>query len=112
MNTVATFWAIVPPFVTIALGLYTKKVNLSLIVGILLGAFLYVSFIPMEAITTTINVFLTKVSGNLGVIVFVVLLGIFVYLLNLSGASKSYGDWARTMSSVRRIWRKRRRLPA
>ena len=95
MNLSGTIWALIPPLVTIVIGLITKKVNLSLIIGIILGALLYCSFNPIETIITSFNVLAEKVSDNLKVIFFVILLGMFVYLLNLSGASKAYGDWAR-----------------
>lgn len=95
MNLSGTIWALIPPFVTIVIGLITKKVNLSLIIGILLGALLYCSFNPVETVITSFNVLTEKVSDNLQVIFFVILLGMFVYLLNLSGASKACGNWAR-----------------
>ena len=69
--------------------------NLSLILGILVGALLYCTFNPIETVITMFNVMIEEVSGNIGVIFFVILLGMFVYLFNLSGASKAYGGWAR-----------------
>lgn len=95
MNISGTAWALLPPLVTIVIGLITKKVNLSLIIGIVLGSLLYCSFSPIETVITSFNVMTEKVSSNLQVVFFVILLGMFVYLLNLSGASKAYGDWAR-----------------
>ncbi len=95
MNLNGTVWALLPPLVTIVIGLVTKKVNLSLVIGIVLGALLYCTFNPIETVITSFNVMTEKVSSNLKVVFFVILLGMFVYLLNLSGASKAYGDWAR-----------------
>lgn len=102
MDVIGTFWALIPPIITIVLGLLTKKVNFALIVGILSGALLYTTFNPIEGTKVSFDVLIENVSGNLGVICFVILLGMFVYLLNLSGASKKYGDWARRKLKTKR----------
>ncbi|MFI3206779.1 MAG: Na+/H+ antiporter NhaC family protein [Clostridia bacterium] len=103
-----TFWSLVPPIVAIALALITKEVYSSLFIGILTGALLYSNLNPIEAF---VNVFtgvedadgamvgglIPKLadSWNAGILVFLVVLGIMVVLMNMAGGSKAYGDWAR-----------------
>lgn len=90
----ASFWALLPPLLAIVISLITKEVNLSLIVGILSGAALFCSFNPFETLKTTFEIMSSKVSGNMGVLIFIILLGMIVYLMNLSGASHKYAEWA------------------
>ena len=90
----ATFWALVPPILAIVISLITKEVNLSLFVGILVGALLYTRFDPFAAATTTFDIMAGKVQGNMGVLIFIILLGMIVHLMNLSGATHRYAQWA------------------
>lgn len=90
----ATFWAVVPPLVAIVLALITKEVYLSLLIGILSGAFLYTRFHVLTAVETTVGIMGEKISGNINIMLFLVLLGILVALITKSGASKAYGNWA------------------
>ncbi len=94
MQFIGTFWAMVPPIVTIIMGLATKKVNLSLITGLLLGVLLYCGFAPGSSLVTMVSVINESVSSHIGHLLFAVLLGMFVYLITQSGASQSYGEWA------------------
>lgn len=89
-----TIWAFVPALVAIVLALVTKKVYLSLFLGILSGALLYVGGNPIEAIGTIYNVMSEKVGENVPILVFLIILGIIVILMQKSGGSKAYGDWA------------------
>lgn len=89
-----TIWAFVPALVAIVLALVTKKVYLSLFLGILSGALLYVGGNPIEAIGTIYNVMSEKVGENAPILVFLIILGIIVILMQKSGGSKAYGDWA------------------
>lgn len=89
-----TIWAFLPAVVAIILALITKKVYLSLFIGILAGALLYVGGNPLEAIGTIYNVMSEKVGDNVSILVFLVVLGIIVILLQKSGGSKAYGDAA------------------
>lgn len=107
MQLNGTFWAMVPPIVTIIMGLATKKVNLSLITGLLLGVLLYCGFAPGSSLVTMVNVINESVSSHIGHLLFAVLLGMFVYLITQSGASQSYGEWA-----VRKLKTKRSSLLA
>ena len=95
MNFSGTFIALVPPLLAIILGITTKKVNLSLIIGIIVGVLLYSSFNPLLAIETGFEIMESRIGGNVLIIIFLIMLGMFVYLINISGASKKYGIWAR-----------------
>lgn len=93
----ASFWALVPPIVAIALALITKEVYSSLFVGILIGGVFYSGF----AFETTItHVFQDGIVGvlsdsyNVGILVFLVVLGIMVCLMNKAGGSAAFGRWA------------------
>lgn len=90
-----TFWALVPPLVAIALALITKEAYSSLFVGIVLGALMAAGG---DFFGTVDNVAIAgiseSVSGNAGILVFLVILGIVVALVNKSGASRSFGIWA------------------
>ena len=92
----ATIWALVPPILAIIFSLITKEVNISLLIGILAGAGIYTMFNPFSMLTTTFDVMSSKVYGNLGVIVFIVLLGMIVHMMNMSGATHKYAEWAKT----------------
>ena len=93
----ATAWAILPPLVAIALALITKEVYSSLFIGVLTGAVLYAgadfSGIVNHALNDGIIASLSD-TGNVGILVFLVILGIIVALMNLSGGSKAFGLWA------------------
>ena len=91
---VGSFWAFAPAIVAIALALVSKQVYLSLFVGILTGALLYTGGNPLEALGTTYTVMSEKVGGNVSILVFLVILGIFVVLMQKSGGSRAYGRWA------------------
>ena len=92
-----TFWSLVPPLVAIALALITKEVYSSLFVGILVGALFYSNF-SFEG--TVLHVFqggmisvLTS-AYNMGILIFLVILGAMVCLMNRAGGSAAFGRWA------------------
>ncbi|MBQ7294088.1 MAG: Na+/H+ antiporter NhaC family protein [Clostridia bacterium] len=89
-----TFWAFLPAIVAIVLALVTKQVYVSLFLGIFVGAMLYVGGNPLEALFTLYKVMSEKVGANVPIIVFLVVLGILVVLMQKSGGAKAYGDWA------------------
>lgn len=93
---VGTFWAFMPAIVAIVLALITKQVYVSLFIGIFTGALMYVGGNPLQALGTLYSVMSEKVGANVSIIVFLVVLGIFVILMQKSGGSRAYGDWART----------------
>lgn len=93
---VGTFWAFVPAIIAIVLALVTKQVYLSLFAGIFTGAMFLAGGNPIEAIS---NLFITmggQLGGNGGILIFLVILGIFAVLMVKTGGSKAYGDWAST----------------
>lgn len=91
-----TFWSLVPPIIAIALALITKEVYISLFVGIVAGALFYSSFHPVNTLTSVLEMFTASVgdSWNLGILIFLVILGILVVLMNRAGGSAAYGRWA------------------
>ena len=94
---VSTFWALVPPLVAIVLALITKEAYSSLFIGIVLGALMnsQCSFLGTVD-NVAINGLSTSVSDNAGIFLFLVFLGIVVALVNKSGASRAFGEWAQT----------------
>ena len=92
----ATFWALVPPIIAIVLALISKEVYVSLFVGILSGALIYSNFNPWGMVTNTFEVMIGKLSDgwNVGILVFLVTLGMMVALINKAGGSAAYGRWA------------------
>lgn len=96
-NYYATFWALVPPFVAIALALITKEVYSSLFIGIVLGGLLYANWHPVAALDGLLNEgLIAAVSGTAGIFIFLVILGIMVALVNKAGGSAAFGRWAET----------------
>ena len=93
----ATFWSLVPPIVAIALALITKEVYSSLFVGILVGGLFFSGF-SFEG--TLVHIFQDGMiaqlsdSYNVGILVFLVFLGIMVALMNKAGGSAAFGEWA------------------
>lgn len=96
-NVYGTIFALVPPVVAIVLALITKEVYSSLFIGIVTGALLYADFKPALAYTTMVeDGFIGSIadSWNAGILVFLVVLGIVVVLMNRAGGSAAYGQWA------------------
>lgn len=93
----ATFWALVPPIVAIALALITKEVYSSLFIGILVGALFYSGFSFEGTVLHIFNDGIIAVlsdSYNMGILVFLVILGTMVCLMNQAGGSAAFGRWA------------------
>ncbi len=94
-----TWLALLPPIIAIGLALITKEVYSSLFIGILSGAFLYSNFNFTGAIDHAFaNGFIASVadSYNIGIIIFLIVLGAIVALMNQSGGSAAFGRWAST----------------
>lgn len=93
----ASFWSLVPPIVAIVLALITKEVYSSLFIGILIGGVFYSGF-GFEK--TVLHVFQDGIvsvltdSYNMGILVFLVILGILVCMMNKAGGSAAFGRWA------------------
>jgi Na+/H+ antiporter NhaC len=95
-NMYGTFWSLIPPVIAIALALITKEVYSSLFVGIIFGALFYSNFNPVMTATSLVNGLIGSVadSWNVGILIFLVVLGIIVALMNKTGGSAAYGVWA------------------
>lgn len=94
-----SIWSLLPPFVAISLALVTKEVYSALFAGIVSGGLLYSGF----ALEGTINhvysegiVAVLSDAYNVGILIFLVILGIIVALMNRSGGSAAFGRWAQT----------------
>ena len=93
----ATFWALLPPIIAIALALITKEVYSSLFIGIIVGGLLYAggSFTgTLEHIFTEGMIAQLSDAYNVGILIFLVFLGIIVALMNKAGGSAAFGEWA------------------
>ena len=93
----ASFWALVPPIVAIVLALITKEVYSSLFVGILIGGLFYSGFTFEKTITHVFQdgiIIVLSDSYNVGILVFLVILGIMVCMMNQAGGSAAFGRWA------------------
>ena len=89
-----TWAALIPPVIAIVLALITKEVYSSLFLGIVVGALLYAGGNPIVAVEHFFAVLHEEVSGNLGIVIFLIILGTIVALMIRAGGSKAYGDWA------------------
>ncbi len=100
-----TFWALVPSLVAIALALITKEVYSSLFIGIVVGALLAANGNFENTLT---NIFTNGIvasvsdSYNVGILVFLIMLGSIVSLMNKAGGSAAFGRWAETHIKTRR----------
>ena len=98
MNMIGTFWSLVPPVVAIALALITKEVYSSLFIGIVIGGLFFSGFSFMGTLTHIFQDGLVKSlsdSYNVGILVFLVVLGTLVALMNKAGGSTAFGKWAK-----------------
>ena len=101
-----TFWSLLPPIVAIVLALISKEVYSSLFLGCLVGALLVSNYAPWETLVQLVegdNGIVTTVSdaGNIAIIVFLVVLGIMVDLMNKTGGSEAFGRWAKKAVKTR-----------
>ena len=93
----ATAWAVLPPLIAIVLALITKEVYSSLFLGVVVGAVLFagadfdgiVNHVLQDGLIASLSD-----GWNVGILIFLVILGIIVALMNLSGGSKAFGAWA------------------
>ena len=103
-NYYSTVMALAPPVIAIVLALVTKEVYSSLFIGVLAGALLYSNFNLIGAIDAIVNDGLIANIGdgwNAGILIFLVLLGIMVALVNAAGGSAAFGRWAKTHVKTR-----------
>ena len=93
-----TFWSLVPAIIAIALALITKEVYSSLFIGIIIGGVFYSGLSFSGFLTHVFNDGLVKQlsdSWNVGILIFLVILGTMVALMNKAGGSAAFGNWAR-----------------
>ena len=93
----ATIWALLPPLVAIVLALITKEVYSSLFVGSVVGALIYSGFKFEGTVTQIFEGGIIKVlsdSYNVGILIFLVILGSVVCMMNKAGGSAAFGRWA------------------
>ena len=106
-----TFWSLLPPILAIVLALITKEAYSSLFIGVVVGGFLVAEGSPVRALTAIIDGsydvinksmeldeattgLIPSLADSAGIFIFLVLLGIIVCLVNLSGGSAAFGRWA------------------
>ncbi len=103
----STMWSLLPPVIAIVLALITKEVYSSLFAGIIIGGLLYANG-NLELTMQTIffneeggMVYKLADSWNVGILIFLVILGIMVALMNQVGGSAAFGEWASTHIKTR-----------
>lgn len=92
-----TFWSLLAPIVAIALALISKEVYSSLFFGCMVDALLVANYNPWETVVafmTGNNGLVNSISGNVAILIFLVILGIMVDLMNKAGGSEAFGRWA------------------
>lgn len=97
ISSFASIWALIPPVIAIVLALITKEVYSSLIIGIIAGGFIFAGGNFETAINHVLfDGFVASLSDsyNMGIIVFLVLLGALVAMMNKAGGSAAFGRWA------------------
>ena len=96
IGSYATILSLLPPIIAIVLALLTKEVYSSLFVGILSGALIYSNGNVWNMVLTTFDTMINKIcdSWNVGILIFLVMLGMMVSLVNKAGGSAAYGRWA------------------
>ena len=101
-GAIGSLWSLLPPIVAIGLALMTKEVYSSLFIGILTGGILYSTatsggFSGMFTAVVQEGIIANIADAyNVGILMFLVILGIIVVLMNKAGGSRAYGDWAAT----------------
>ena len=97
----ATGWALFPPVVAIALALISKEVYSSLFLGCLAAALLLANFSPWQMVVNLIGAdsssgvgLINSITDNVAILIFLVILGIMVDLMNKAGGSAAFGRWA------------------
>lgn len=100
----STFWSLVPPIVAIGLALITKEVYSSLFIGIVIGGLFYSNFSFEGTVNHVLQDGIVSVLSdtyNVGILVFLVVLGVIVALMNKTGASAAFGRWAEVKIKTR-----------
>lgn len=92
----ATIWSLLPPLLAILLALITKEVYVSLFAGIFAGSLIYTGFNLWGSVTHTFSSIIGSIADewNAGILIFLVILGIMVCLMNQAGGSAAYAKWS------------------
>lgn len=107
-EAVGSLWSLFPPVIAIGLALITKEVYSSLFIGILSGGIIYAisQSSGFEGVFTAVvkDGIIANISNsyNVGILVFLVVLGVIVVLMNKAGGSRAYGEWAAAHIKTRR----------
>ena len=97
-----TAWSLLPPVIAIILALITKEAYSALFIGVLVGGLFTCGFAPVATLDTIVNDgLIAAISGNAGIFLFLVLLGVIVALVNAAGGSAAFGRWAETHIKTR-----------
>ena len=97
-----TAWSLLPPVIAIILALITKEAYSALFIGVLVGGLFTCGFAPVATLDTIVNDgLIAAISGNAGIFLFLVLLGIIVALVTAAGGSAAFGRWAETHIKTR-----------
>ena len=90
-----TFWSLVPPVTAIILALILREPHVALFIGAVIGALLAADLSPLRMMDVLINDgLLQSIRDNAGVVAFVIILGIVILMLNITGGSAAFGKWA------------------
>ena len=98
VKSYATVWSLLPPIIAIVLALITKEVYSSLFIGILVGGMIYSGFSFEGTIVHTLkDGFISSVadSYNIGILLFLIVLGSLVAMMNKAGGSRAFGEWTK-----------------
>ena len=93
----AGYWSLLPPLISISIAVLTKEIIISMLLGLFSGALIYAIFqggSVLLAIDTIMTVLSGKVGENMPMVMFLLLLGALVAIMNAAGGAKAYGDWA------------------
>ncbi len=104
-SMIGTFWALLPPLVAIILALITHEVYISLFAGVVVAGLFYANFNPGGALTAIVKdgmIGAVADEGHAGILLFLVLLGIMVILLNKAGGSAAFAEWTMRRIKTRR----------
>lgn len=108
-NYSTSLWSVIPPLLALLLAIITRRVLISLSIGIIAGAFMLGAGNPLNSLTYLANKVLGLIyedgalnSTNVNIIIFLLLLGILTALLSLSGSNQAFANWAQKRIKGRR----------
>lgn len=109
INYSTSIWSILPPVLALLLAIMTRKVLLSLSIGILVGATMLADFNPLNTLIylkNNVSSLFVKDDGlntnNINILIFLLLLGVLTALLSMSGSNRAFAEWAQRHIKDRR----------